>query len=101
MRLLGLVLTISLVLTTCYLSWEILARQCGEGACDGAPSWVDWLLKVDNDGVLLLTAAVLPAAVVALVWMFGRRPTRRLGESSRPRRTRSGTWATRGSGSAH
>jgi hypothetical protein len=72
-RLLGLVLTLALVQTSCYLAWEVFARQCSPEVCADAPGWARWLMA-PSDGVRLLEGAALPAVVVALVWIFGRRP---------------------------
>lgn len=72
LRLLGLVLTLAIVVTSCYVAWEIIARQCTGTTCD-AVSWAGWLME-RSDGVRVLTAAAIPAFVVAMLWSFGRKP---------------------------
>jgi hypothetical protein len=71
LRLLGLALTGTLVVTACYIGWEVAARQCAATACAADNGWLRWF--VDRSyGVRILVGALVPAAVVLLVWSFGR-----------------------------
>src|SRR4051794_10347475 len=73
-RLLGFVLTLALVVTTCYIAWEVAARQCtSRQACSGLPGWAAWF-QSSPAGTRLLVTAIAPLVVVAMLWMFGRRP---------------------------
>lgn len=73
-RLLGLVLTLALIVTTCYVAWEVAARQCmSQATCTGLPGWAAWYSRSEY-GTRLIVAAIAPTLVVALLWMFGRRP---------------------------
>jgi hypothetical protein len=58
LRLLGLGLTLLLVATACFVGWTV-----------GAPRF-DWYPA--GGGYFVLLGAVAPAAIVALVWWFGR-----------------------------
>jgi hypothetical protein len=73
LRLLGLVLTLTLVVTVCYLAWEVGARQCVDDSCAGQSNGMRWFGGL-SAGIRVLVATLAPAAVVALVWSFGRRP---------------------------
>ena len=73
LRLIGLVLTLAMVVTVCYLAWEVVARQCSGDRCAGQPNGMAWF-GGRSPGTRVLVAAVLPAAVLALVWSFGRSP---------------------------
>ncbi|MGW4945760.1 hypothetical protein ACWEOZ_29745 [Actinoplanes sp. NPDC004185] len=70
-RLLGLVLTVTIVVTTCYLAWNVLARQCGPGACSGGFWLLDWYAG-RSPGVRELAGAVLPGVVLLVFWQFDR-----------------------------
>jgi len=73
LRLLGLTLTLALVVTTCYVAWEIVARQCDPNGCSGAPDSAKHFKNLDLSFRILI-AAIAPAAVIVLLWVFGRRP---------------------------
>ncbi|HZA83343.1 MAG TPA: hypothetical protein VFC13_18055 [Actinomycetes bacterium] len=72
LRLLGLMLTLTFVVTSAYLALDVVARQCGiSPACVSRNRWLSWF--VDRSfGVRLLVASILPALVLTLVWWFGR-----------------------------
>ncbi|GAA3918514.1 hypothetical protein [Actinoplanes auranticolor] len=70
-RLLGLVLTVTIVVTTCYLGWNVLARQCGPGACSGGFGPLDWYAG-RSPGVRELVGALLPITVLVVFWQFDR-----------------------------
>ena len=70
-RVLGLVLTLTLVVTTCYLGWEVLARQCVPAACAGDFWLLDWFAG-RSAGVRVLTGALLPIGLLAILWQFDR-----------------------------
>jgi hypothetical protein len=73
LRLIGLVLTLAMVVTVCYVAWEVVARQCSGEKCAGQSNGMAWF-GARSGGTRVLVAAVLPAAVLALVWSFGRSP---------------------------
>jgi hypothetical protein len=72
LRLLGLMLTLALVITSAYVALDVGARQCGiSAACARKNQWLSWF--VDRSfGVRLLVASIIPALVLTLVWWFGR-----------------------------
>jgi hypothetical protein len=70
-RLLGLVLTVTLVVTACYLGWNVLARQCGPGACAGDFWLLDWFAG-RSPGVREAVGAALPLVVLLVFWQFDR-----------------------------
>jgi hypothetical protein len=72
LRLLGLLLTLTLVIASAYLALDVVARQCGGSPdCANGNRWLGWF--VDRSfGVRLLVASVLPGLVLTLVWWFGR-----------------------------
>ena len=71
LRLLGLVLTGLIVITACYIGWEVAARQCAAASCAADNAWLRWF--VDRSyGVRIVVGALIPAAVVVLIWTFGR-----------------------------
>nr|WP_221377423.1 hypothetical protein [Actinoplanes polyasparticus] len=70
-RLLGLILTVTVVVTTCYLAWSVLARQCVPGACEGDFWLLEWFGR-RSPGARLVVASVLPLAVLAIFWQFDR-----------------------------
>jgi hypothetical protein len=70
-RILGLVLTMTLVVTTCYLGWEVLARQCVPEACAGDFWLLDWFAG-RSAGTRVLTGALLPIVLLAVLWQFDR-----------------------------
>lgn len=73
LRLIGLVLTLAMVVTVCYVAWEIVARQCVGEKCAGQSNGMAWF-GGRSPGTRVLVAAIAPAAVLALVWSFGRSP---------------------------
>jgi len=73
LRLIGLVLTLAMVVTVCYVAWEIVARQCSGAKCAGQSNGMAWFGD-RSDGTRVLVASIAPAAVLALVWSFGRSP---------------------------
>jgi hypothetical protein len=72
LRLLGLMLTLTFVITSAYVALDVVARQCGiSPACARKNSWLSWF--VDRSfGVRLLVASIIPALVLTIVWWFGR-----------------------------
>jgi len=72
LRLLGLVLTLTIVITVAYIALDLGARQCGSSpACVDRNTWFGWF--VDRSfGVRVLVASLAPGAVIALIWWFGR-----------------------------
>lgn len=73
LRLLGLTLTLTTVVTGCYLAWGVLAAQCSGAACSGLPGWARLLTGQDHGRRILITA-LLPALLVTMLWWLGRRP---------------------------
>ncbi|MFC4334994.1 hypothetical protein [Salininema proteolyticum] len=71
LRLLGLVLTAVLVVTACYISWEVIARQCSGEACGRGLPVLDWFARQDYPLRFLIAAAV-PALLILSLWFFGR-----------------------------
>jgi len=71
LRTLGLLMTVTIVVTTCYLAWAVLARQCTTGSCEGDFWLLDWFGD-RSPGVRLLTASLLPVVVLAVLWQFDR-----------------------------
>ena len=100
LRLIGLVLTTALVVTTCYLAWELFARQCVGRGCAREAFGLSWFAD-RSAGVRVLIAALAPAAVLALVWSFGRAPAL-VGPPGPPTDPWKGTggWVTPHSGAA-
>ncbi|MET1074818.1 MAG: hypothetical protein ABWY11_19375, partial [Umezawaea sp.] len=71
LRLLGLALTATMLISACYIGWDVLARQCVPQACSGEMWLLDWYAD-RSAGVRVIVAAVLPAAVLTLFWQFDR-----------------------------
>jgi len=70
-RLLGLVLTVTLVVTTCYLAWNVLARQCDPDVCAGRFWLLDWYAG-RSPGARVVASSVLPLVVLLVFWQFDR-----------------------------
>ncbi|MCY1145122.1 hypothetical protein OWR29_44585 [Actinoplanes sp. Pm04-4] len=70
-RVLGLLMTVIMVVTTCYLAWSVLARQCAPGACEGDFWLLEWFGR-RSPGARLVVATVLPLVVLAIFWQFDR-----------------------------
>lgn len=72
LRLFGLVLTLTLVTNVIYTSWDVVVHQCtSRQVCLQDNGWLSFLADWPLGARLLLGLAPL-AAVIALLWWFGR-----------------------------
>jgi hypothetical protein len=71
LRLLGLVLTLTLVVASCFVSWGIGTILLTCSNCGGHPPWVTWYTQA-SPGYRILIGAMVPVAILLIVGNFGR-----------------------------
>lgn len=71
-RLLGLVLTLTLLLAVARTTMDVVMHQCAAAmACLDANRWLDPFGSA-SEGVRFMVGVVPPGAVIAMLWWFGR-----------------------------
>ncbi len=71
----ALLLTMLIVLTTCFISLDLVAWQCYRGgtkSCDVLPSQLDFMMFL-APSQRLAVASVVPLAAIGLMWFLSRR----------------------------
>ncbi len=71
-RLLGLVLTLTLLLAVARVTMDVVLHQCAAAAgCRAANGWLGGFAGT-GDGLRLLVGVLPPGLLIALLWWFGR-----------------------------